>query len=333
MGKAALAHNDEATPLGRLLRALRMSREATPQAVRSFDTVQTYRGESLDFPTGNVYGGQIVAQVIQAAAQTVPQGRLPHSVHAYFTTPGDLHHGVCYDVDTLRDGHSFSARTVSARQGDRQVLTAIASFQVAGQDGMSFADSAPHVPGPLGLRSSFDLLRPWAAKNPMADYFVNHSPWDIRHVETPVLLGPDTSPEDKRQRQSVWMRADASRLPENELQLLRTDQTVQRALLAAGCDQLMMEPALRRAGLSFITPGIRFATIDHSMWWYGRVDVTRWHLYVQDSPIAGHGRALCHARVYQDDDLVAEIVQEAMIRVPSSTATPHSSSEKRSARR
>ena len=304
------------SPLSGLLHALDMAGEPTPGEIAAPADIHTFRGDSLDFPTGSIYGGQIVAQVVAAARKTVPQGRLPHSVHAYFTTPGDLRHGVCYDVDTLRDGHSFSARTVDARQGSRQVLTAIVSFQTAGQDGMSFADPAPDVPSPESLPSSFELMRPWAAKNPMADYFVNKSPWDIRHVQEPVLLKPDTSAEEDRREQSVWMRADASRLPEDQLQKIRTDQALQRALLATGCDQLMMEPALRRAGLSYLTPGIRFATIDHSMWWYGTLDVTRWHLYVQDSPIAGHGRALCRARVYQDGDLVAEIAQEAMIRVP-----------------
>lgn len=322
------------TPLAKLLQALEMTPEETPSfAARPSGTEaaserSTWRGESLDFPTGNIYGGQIVAQVLCAAARTVPEGRLPHSVHAYFTTPGDLHHGVCYDVDTLRDGRSFSARNVTARQGERGVLTAIASFQVAGQDGMSFADPMPSVPSADTLQSSFDLMRPWASTNPLADYFVNRSPWDMRHVQEPVLLKPDPRPEDSRRVQTVWMRADSTGLPEADLQRLRTDQTLQRAVLAAGCDQLMMEPALRRARLSFLTPGIRFATIDHSMWWYGAFDATRWHLYVQNAPIAGHGRALCHARVYQDGDLVAEIMQEAMIRVPGKTLSAAAASNR-----
>jgi acyl-CoA thioesterase-2 len=52
------------------------------------------------------------------------------------------------------------------------------------------------------------------------------------------------------------------------------------------------------------------------MWWYGDIDVTRWHLYVQDTPVAGQGRGLCQAKVYQDGRLVAAMNQEAMIRVP-----------------
>lgn len=53
------------------------------------------------------------------------------------------------------------------------------------------------------------------------------------------------------------------------------------------------------------------------MWWYRDVDINQWHLYVQDTPTAAHGRGLGAAKVYtQDGELVAAMAQEAMIRVP-----------------
>ena len=60
----------------------------------------------------------------------------------------------------------------------------------------------------------------------------------------------------------------------------------------------MLEPILRRAGLSIATPGISYASIDHSMWWYRDIDINQWHLYVQDTPTAAHGRGLGQAKVY-----------------------------------
>ena len=79
----------------------------------------------------------------------------------------------------------------------------------------------------------------------------------------------------------------------------------------------MLEPILRRAGLSIATPGISYASIDHSMWWYRDIDINQWHLYVQDTPTAAHGRGLGQAKVYtQDGELVACMAQEAMFRVP-----------------
>jgi acyl-CoA thioesterase-2 len=106
----------------------------------------------------------------------------------------------------------------------------------------------------------------------------------------------------------VWMRTDGT---------IDGPQLLHRALLAIGCDQIMMEPVLRRAGLSLSTPGISYASLDHSMWWYRDIDMTQWHLYVQDTSTAAHGRGLAEATVFaQDGTLVAHIEQEAMIRVP-----------------
>lgn len=36
-----------------------------------------------------IYGGQVAAQGLRAAALTVPDGRIAHSLHAYFVAAGD----------------------------------------------------------------------------------------------------------------------------------------------------------------------------------------------------------------------------------------------------
>ncbi|MCI1902149.1 MAG: thioesterase family protein [Bifidobacteriaceae bacterium] len=273
-------------------------------------------GESLYFPTGRVYGGQVIAQSLMAGAASVPDDRLPHSIHGYFIAPGDIHQDVLFDTETLRDGRSFSARRINATQSQGAILTAIASYQVDGQSGIDFHDPAPSdVPDPETLTSAQQLMEPYAEQSDFADYYASKSPFDIRHVTNTVMLGADKeSAAADSGHQLVWMRAD---IPEHaSTQPGTISRVLNRALLAVGCDQIMMEPVLRRSGLSFMTPGISFATIDHSMWWYGDIDVTRWHLYVQDSPVAGQGRGLCQAKVYQDGQLVAAMTQEAMIRVP-----------------
>lgn len=330
---------DGRKPFERLLEAMGMrereGEDSTPLLHIGNDIVRTFHGKSIYFPTGRVYGGQIVAQSLLAAGRTVPYSRLPHSIHAYFVTPGDIRHGICYDVDIMRDGRSFSARDVSARQGERTLLTAIASYQTPNQEGGPvFSDPQPeNVPDPEGLPSSFEMMRPFASRMAMADYYANKSSWDIRNIPPQLFFPPrkaaaqtgapkpsaaasNTSGSSASSPRCVWMRANVEGVPEAKTEAVRDNQLLQRALLATGCDQLMMSPALLRAHLSYLTPGIRFATIDHSMWWYRNIDVTRWHLYALDSPIAGHGRALCRARVFQDGVLVAEITQEALIRVP-----------------
>ncbi len=199
---------------------------------------------------------------------------------------------------------------MNVTQSQGSILTAIASFQTKGQEGMEYADPMPtDVPDPESLKSSKELMEPFADKSSFAKYYAYNSPFDIRYISQPILLGPDVpDPEslksskelmepfadkssfakyyaynspfdiryisqpillgpDKRSheedsgKQLVWMRADGS---------CEVSQTMHRAMLALGCDQIMLEPILRRTGLTVMTPGISFASIDHSMWWYSR---------------------------------------------------------------
>ncbi|AKV55555.1 acyl-CoA thioesterase [Bifidobacterium actinocoloniiforme DSM 22766] len=270
-------------------------------------------GSSLPFPTGRIYGGQIMAQSIMAASWSVPKDRVPNSVHGYYLRTGLLDQDVRFDVQNLRDGRSYSTRMVDASQPDRAILKVMLSFQETGQEGVKYADPMPvGLPDPEGLTSARELMAPYAADSAFAAYYAEQSPFDIRHITPTIMLGPDqTSQEADSGRQMVWMRTNGR---------ARMNQTMQRAMLALGCDQLMMEPALRRTGLSISTPGISYASIDHSMWWYEDIDMSDWVLFVQDTSVADHGRALCSAKVYQRGELVSAMAQEAMIRVPKPAA-------------
>ncbi|MUH60497.1 acyl-CoA thioesterase [Bifidobacterium canis] len=296
--------DDTKTPIQRIVDVLTLG---NPSTYRNHTYIN---GESMYFPTGRVYGGQVISQSLIAASKTVPEDRLPDSIHGYFIAPGDIHQDLLFDVENLRDGHSFSARRVNVTQSHGSILTAIASFQTQGQSGVEFADPMPtDIPEPESLTSSIDMMKPYADQSAFAKYYAQNSPFDIRYISKPIMLGPDKeSAAHDDGRQLLWMRANGD---------IDVSQTFHRALLALGCDQVMLEPILRRAGLTVMTPGISFASIDHSMWWYRDIDVTKWHLYVQDTPTAAHGRGLSTAKVYsQDGDLVACMVQEVMVRIP-----------------
>jgi acyl-CoA thioesterase-2 len=90
----------------------------------------TYVGRSAQYPWGGrLFGGQVVAQGLRAAADTVDPGRPVHSLHAYFIRPGTYAEPVRYEVERLRDGRSFSTRQVVARQSSGAILTLSLSFQ------------------------------------------------------------------------------------------------------------------------------------------------------------------------------------------------------------
>ena len=88
-----------------------------------------YVGLSPDYPWGRVYGGQVVAQALRAAASTVEEDRRVHSLHAYFIRGGTSDEPIRYEVDRLRNGRSFTTRRVVARQSDGAILNLSCSFQ------------------------------------------------------------------------------------------------------------------------------------------------------------------------------------------------------------
>lgn len=286
-----VATNDE--PIRAVLDVLDLRAGAEPD---------TFTGENLQVPTRRVFGGQVLAQALLAAGRTVDPGRLPHSLHGYFLRAGDVATPIEFGVERLRDGRSFSARRTHARQGNGPLLSMIASFQEE-QPGLEFAERPPHgVPEPEDVPSAAENLA--AVDHPVARFWIE-SAFDLRHVGGAVYVKPD---DERTGRQLVWMRTRGA---------VKDDQLLHRALLVYACDQVMLEPILRHAGLSWSSRGLSIASLDHAMWWHRDVHVDDWLLFVQNSPSGHGGRGLGAARVFdRDGRLVASIAQEGMVRVP-----------------
>ena len=71
--------------------------------------VNLFRGRSPQVGWQRVFGGQVIGQALVAACRTV-EGRLAHSMHAYFILPGDPKVPIIYEVERTRDGKSFTTR-------------------------------------------------------------------------------------------------------------------------------------------------------------------------------------------------------------------------------
>src|SRR5579863_1038288 len=108
-----------------------------------------FRGRNANYgPRRTLFGGQVAAQCLLAAAATVEPGRLPHSFHGYFLRVGRSDLPVILEVDRDRDGRSFSARRVNAVQEGEVIFSMVTSFH-AQREGGDF-DDAPRreVPDP-----------------------------------------------------------------------------------------------------------------------------------------------------------------------------------------
>jgi acyl-CoA thioesterase-2 len=107
----------------------------------------TFVGSGPRYPWGGLYGGQIVAQALRAAAATVDPTFRVHSLHAYFIRRGDHAEPVRYEVDRVRNGRSFVTRTVTARQAVGAILSMSVSFQLDEEAFEAQIADMPEVPG------------------------------------------------------------------------------------------------------------------------------------------------------------------------------------------
>ena len=117
--------------------------------------VNLFRGLSPQVGWQRVFGGQVIGQALVAAHRTV-NGRLAHSLHAYFLRAGDPAVPIIYEVDRIRDGGSFSTRRVVAIQHGQAIFSMAASFHKPEQ-GLQHQITMPEVPAPEALPSEAEL--------------------------------------------------------------------------------------------------------------------------------------------------------------------------------
>jgi acyl-CoA thioesterase-2 len=265
--------------------------------------VNLFRGASRDIGTPRVFGGQVLAQAILAARATV-EGRLIHSLHAYFLRAGDPEAPIVYDVDRSRDGRSFTARRVVAIQHGRPIFTLAASFQLA-QGGFEHQFDMPEVESPEEMPPEAPAPPEQLAQVPqkLRRWFNRFGPFEFRHVSAPNPAQPEPQPPFRQ----IWFRLQGE---------LEDDQSLHRALLAYASDFHLIGTAALPHGIPLLDGKLIMASLDHAMWFHRPVKVTDWLLYDCDSPSSSGSRGLARGLIYdRQGRLVASTAQEGMIRV------------------
>ncbi len=263
--------------------------------------VNMYRGTSRDIGNPQVFGGQVLGQALMAATSTVDD-RIVHSLHAYFLRAGDFNLPIVYEVDRSRDGASFSSRRVVAIQNGQQIFHMSASFQ-AHEEGLEHQAAMPDVPPPESLPKRADWINSPLLTEQQRRFFDRVRPFDIRPVDMERLLNG----EPKDPKLHVWFRA-ADKLPDGE--------ALHRGILAYVSDYYLLMTATLPHGIPFPSKHIRFASIDHAMWFHRPVRVDDWLLYSIDSPSSSGARGLSRGSIFsRDGRLVASTAQEGLMRV------------------
>ncbi|HVY49175.1 MAG TPA: acyl-CoA thioesterase II, partial [Minicystis sp.] len=263
-----------------------------------------FRGQSQDLGWGTVFGGQVLGQALSAAVQTVPPERHVHSLHAYFLRPGDVKHPIVYEVDRIRDGGSFTTRRVVAVQHGKAIFNLAASFQKE-ESGFEHQDAMPEAPRPDAVAPDVERIARAAARLPrgLRERALAEKAFELRPVQEaddPFL------PTPMPPRRLVWMKAAAA-LPD--------DDALHRYLLAYASDYSFLTTSLLPHGVTWLTPGMQVASLDHVMWFHAPFRVDQWLLHEMDSPAAHGARGLVRGRVFTEDGrLVASTAQEGLIR-------------------
>jgi acyl-CoA thioesterase-2 len=270
--------------------------------------VNLFRGQSQDIGSPQVFGGQVLGQALRAAFATVVEGRMVHSLHAYFLRRGDCHAPIVYDVDRSRDGKSFSSRRVVAIQHGEQIFNMAASFQVS-EAGFDHQVPMPKVPPPDTLPDATAPLRELLQQMPerlperVRRFIETPRAFEFRVVQEINYLKPKKSPPERQ----VWFRA-VGRLPDDEM--------LHRCLLAYVSDFYLLDTATLPHGASFLSAKLIMASIDHAMWFHRPLRVDEWLLYALDSPSASGARGFARANVFASDGrLVASTAQEGLVRL------------------
>ncbi|MFT4703677.1 MAG: acyl-CoA thioesterase-2 [Bradymonadia bacterium] len=266
--------------------------------------VDLFRGRSQDLGWGQVFGGQVLGQALSAAAQTVDADRLPHSLHAYFLRPGDVENPIVYHVDRIRDGGSFTTRRVVAVQHGKPIFHLSSSFHVQ-EPGFEHQQDAPEAPGPETLTSDLDRFRAIADRLPsgIRERATTAGPFEFRQVDP---VDDPFAPAAMPPSHAYWIRARGQ---------LIASPPLHRILLTYLSDFSFMTTALRPHGVTWLTPCMQSASLDHAMWFHRTPRVDEWLLYAIDSPAAQGARGLVRGSIYdQSGQLIASTAQEGLIR-------------------
>jgi acyl-CoA thioesterase-2 len=259
-----------------------------------------FRGASVEGGGPRVFGGHVIAQALLAAYETV-ETRVCHSIHCYFIRPGDPKVPILYEVDRARDGGSFTTRRVTAIQHGEQIFNLAGSFQVV-ERGLEHQAEMPSVPAPETLADGFEQFKAMIDKMPEAARRMMGRPRPIEQRPVDPRGPTDKAPPISRN----WFRARAEIGP---------DPHLHQAILAYASDMGLLETSMRPHGVTWQTPGLQSASLDHAIWFHRPSNFNDWHLYAQDSPSTSGARGFVRGQIFaQDGTLVASIAQEGLLR-------------------
>ena len=264
-----------------------------------------FSGKSITIGSPHVFGGQVLAQAVNAAYRTIKENRFINSLHAYFLEAGDLTIPINYHVEEVRDGGSFSIRRVTAKQNDKTIFILAASFHKVeeGFEHQLAIDS--DIKQPEELLSWEDLVSQFGDFLPKSlKYFLSiERPIDFKPVRIPNPLEPENLPA----KEEIWfkLKGDVSKM----------DLPLKHQILTYISDYNVLNAAFNPNAKEYNFNNTQTASLDHSMWFFRDFDFNDWMLFSAESPNAYGARGLSKGNIYtRDGKLIASFAQEGLLR-------------------
>ena len=265
-------------------------------ALRQTDTF-AFVGDSL-MPQQRIFGGQVVAQCLMAANQTVGLELNVHSLHAYFLRAGDPSIPIDFEVDPIRDGRSFSTRRVVARQKGEAIFNTSISYHCE-EEGVSHCFTMPEVLTPRSKADDLSGFRGFTTK--LGDPNLIEL-YQIERQRVTEYLAEEQPPLGRS-----WFRA-VGPLPD--------DYATHQAALVMISDYSLLSTVFYPHPYSNPIKHFMAASLDHAIWFHHPGKMDDWVLYDCDTPRAGGGRGFSRGFLWsQDGTLLASTAQESLVRI------------------
>ncbi|WP_299004589.1 acyl-CoA thioesterase II [uncultured Tenacibaculum sp.] len=264
-----------------------------------------FNGVSRDIGSPNVFGGQVLAQALNAAYRTTSKERILHSLHSYFLEAGNLELPITYNVQTIRDGGSFSTRRVTAHQEDKTIFILSCSFHKEEEGYEHQKPIKKDIKQPEELLSWTDVLDQFGAFLPqkMKDFLSIERPIDFK----PVQIVNPLDRKDLPPVVDVWfkLKGDAKDLPLG----------IKQQILTYISDYNILSACLNPNASIANFGNTQLASLDHSMWFYRDFNFDDWMLFSIESPNAFGARGFAMGNIYtRDGELIASVAQEGLMR-------------------
>lgn len=265
----------------------------------------TFEGFSKTVGSPNVFGGQVLAQAINAAARTITNGRVLHSLHSYFLEPGHLELPIIYNVSAVRDGGSFSVRRVTAEQNQKVIFILSASFQRDESGYEHQIDMKSNIKFPEELLSWTDLLEAYRDVLPsrVRGFFEIERPIEFK----PTQIANPLEKKDLPPFTDVWVKLKGD--------VLSLNKSEKQQILTYISDYNILTSAMNRHASKANWNNTQTASLDHSMWFFRDFDYDDWLLYSIESPNTSNARGFAKGNLFtREGVLIASVAQEGLMR-------------------